>query len=113
MNAVNTLSKQFDRNYFVEDVNSLNFGEDHLDVDDVIKWIYTTQDCIAFCQTTRNDFDFDDEIWFENRALHALGINIVAKKMKEISIATSLSQLYTSWSSKPSYNGHICSFQRA
>ena len=59
--------------------------------------------CIAFCQTPRNDFDFDDEIWFENRPLHALGIiNIVTKKMKEISIATSLSQLYTSWSPKPS-----------
>ena len=59
--------------------------------------------CKAFCQTPRNDFDFDDEIWFENRSLHALGINIVAKKMKEISKATSLSQLYTSWSQ----NRHI------
>ena len=39
----------------------------------------------AFCQTRRNDFDFDGEIWFENRHLHALGIHIVAKKMKEIS----------------------------
>ena len=28
-------------------------------------------------------FDFDDEIWFENRSVHALGINIVAKKMTE------------------------------
>ena len=65
--------------------------------------------CKAFCQTPRNDFD--DEIWFENRSLHALGINIVAKKMREISKATSLSQLYKSWSPKPSYNGHICSFQ--
>ena len=36
--------------------------------------------CKAFCQTPRNDFDFDDEIWFENRSLHALGINIVAKE---------------------------------
>ena len=61
--------------------------------------------CIALCGTQRNDFDFDDEIWFENRPLHALGINIVAKKMKEISIAMSLSQLYTRWSPKPSYNG--------
>ena len=43
--------------------------------------------CKAFCQTPRNDFDFVDEIWFESRSLHALGINIVAKKMKEISIA--------------------------
>ena len=67
--------------------------------------------CKAFYQTPRNDFDFDDEIWFENRSFHALGINIVAKKMKEISKAMSLSQLYTSWSPKPSYNGHICSFQ--
>ena len=50
----------------------------------------------AFCQTSRNDFDFDVEIWFENRPLHALGINIVAKKMKEISRATSLSQPYAS-----------------
>ena len=65
--------------------------------------------CKAFCQTPRNDFD--DEIWFENRSLHALGINIVAKKMKEISKATSLSQLYKSWNPKPSYNGHIYSFQ--
>ena len=69
--------------------------------------------CKAFCQTPRNDFDFDDEIWFENRSLHALGINFVAKKMKEISKAMSLSQLYKSWSPKPSYNGHICSFQWA
>ena len=36
--------------------------------------------CIAFCQTPRNDFDFDDEIWFENRSLHAPGINIVGKE---------------------------------
>ena len=43
--------------------------------------------CKAFCQTPKNDFDFDNEIWFENRSLHALGINIVAKKMKEISKA--------------------------
>ena len=69
--------------------------------------------CKAFCQTPRNDFDFDDEIWFENRSLHALGINTVAKKMKEISKATPLSQLYKSWNPKPSYNGHICSFQWA
>ena len=44
--------------------------------------------CKAFCQTPKNDFHFDDEIWFEhveNRSLHALGINIVGKKMKEIS----------------------------
>ena len=41
--------------------------------------------CKAICQASRNDFDFDDEIWFENRSLHAIGINIVAKKMKEIS----------------------------
>ena len=67
--------------------------------------------CKAFCQTPRNDFDFDDEIWFENRSLHALGINTVAKKMKEISKATPLSQLYKSWNPKPSYDGHICSFQ--
>ena len=57
----------------------------------------------AFCQTPRNDFDFDGDIWFENRSLHALDINIVAKKMKEISKATSLSQLYKSWSPKLSY----------
>ena len=50
----------------------------------------------AFCQTPKNDSDFDDEIWFENRSLHALGIDIVAKKMKEISKAMSLSQRYTS-----------------
>ena len=62
--------------------------------------------CKAFCQTPRNDFDFDDEIWFENRSLHALGINIVAKKMKEISKATSLSQLYKSWSPKPAISVH-------
>ena len=49
--------------------------------------------CKAFCQTPRNDFDFDDEIWFENRSLHALGINIASKKMTEFSKATSLSQL--------------------
>ena len=67
--------------------------------------------CKAFCETPKNDFDFDDEIWFENRSLHAPDINIVAKKMKEISEVTSLPQLYKSWSPKPSYNGHICSFQ--
>ena len=52
--------------------------------------------CKESCQTPRNDFDFDDEIWFENRSFHALGINIVTKKMKQISKATSLSQLYKS-----------------
>ena len=36
--------------------------------------------CKAFFQTPRNDFDFDDEIWFENRSLHALGINICGKE---------------------------------
>ena len=59
--------------------------------------------CKAFCQMPRNDFNFDNEIWFENRSLHALGMNIVEKKIKEISKATSLSQLYKSWSPKPSY----------
>ena len=59
--------------------------------------------CKAFFQTPENDFDFDDEIWLENRSLHAIDINIVAKKMKEISKATSLSQLYKSWSPKLSY----------
>ena len=24
--------------------------------------------CKTFCQTPRNGFDFDDEIWFENRS---------------------------------------------
>ena len=67
--------------------------------------------CKAFYQTSKDYFDFDDEIWFENRPLRALGINIVANKMTEISKANPLSQLYTSWSPKPSYNGHICSFQ--
>ena len=38
--------------------------------------------CKAFCQTPRNDFDLDDEIWFENRPLHAC-ITIVAKKIDE------------------------------
>ena len=57
--------------------------------------------CKAFCQTPRNDFD--DEIWFENRSPHALDINIVAREMKEISKATSLSQLYKRWSPKLSY----------
>ena len=37
----------------------------------------------AFCQTPNNDFDFDDEIWFENRSLHTPGINIVSKKMEK------------------------------
>ena len=60
-----------------------------------IKWIYTTQDLQSILSDTK-DFDFDDEIWFENRSLHALDINIVAKRMKEISKATSLSQLYKS-----------------
>ena len=80
-------------------------------MDDVIKWIIQLKICKAFCQTPRNHFDFDDEIWFENRSLYAPDINIVAKMMKEISKATSLSQLYKSLSPKPSYNGHICSFQ--
>ena len=65
--------------------------------------------CKAFCQTPRNDFDFNNKIWIENRSLHALGINIMAKKMKAISKATF--QLYKSWSPKLSYNGHICSLQ--
>ena len=36
--------------------------------------------CKAFFQTPRNDFDFDDEIWFENRPLHAHGIHICGKE---------------------------------
>ena len=48
--------------------------------------------CKAFFQTPRNDFDFNDEIWFENRPP---GINNLAKMMKGISKAVSLSQLYT------------------
>ena len=56
--------------------------------------------CKAIRQTPRNDFDFDDEIWFENRSLHALGINVVAKKIKEISKATSLSQTVQKLGSK-------------
>ena len=76
-----------------------------------IKWMMFLQlkICKAFCQTPGNDFDFDEEIWFENRSLHALDINIVAKKMK-VSKATSLSQLYKSWSPQPSYNVQNCSF---
>ena len=49
----------------------------------------------AFFQTPRNDFNFDDEIWFENRPL---GINTLAEMIKGISKAASLSQLYTNHS---------------
>ena len=28
--------------------------------------------CKTFCQAPRNGFDFDDEIWFENRSQHLL-----------------------------------------
>ena len=51
--------------------------------------------CKAFFQRPRNDFNFEDEIWSENRPL---GINDLAKTMKGISKAASLSQLYTNHS---------------
>ena len=43
-------------------MNLFNFEKDNLNVNDVIKWIYTTQDL----QNILSGFDFDDEIWFEN-----------------------------------------------
>ena len=40
----NTVSYQFDQNYSFEDVNLFNFEKDNLNMNDVIKWIYTSQD---------------------------------------------------------------------
>ena len=85
-------------------MNLFSFEEDNLNVDDVYQVdIYNSRFEKHFCQTPRNDFDFDDETWFENRSLHALDINIVEKKMKEISKARSLSRLFKSWRTKLSY----------
>ena len=58
LNAVNTLSKQFGRSYSFEYVNLFNFGEDHLDVNDAIKWIYTTQDLHSILSDTKEWFRF-------------------------------------------------------
>ena len=56
-------------------MNLFNFEEDNLNVDDVFQVDYIQlKICKAFCQTPRNDFDFDDEICFENRSLHTLDI---------------------------------------
>ena len=55
--------------------------------------------CKTFCQTPRNGFDFDDEIWFENGSQPLLitnTVNTLARIMKRISKALWLSQLYTS-----------------
>ena len=54
-----------------------------------------TQDLQSICQTSRNDFDFDDENWFENRTIFVM--STLAKMKKKVSKASSLSQLYTSW----------------
>ena len=55
----------------------------------------------TFCQTPRNGFDFDDEIWFENKSQPLLITDKVkhsGKVRKNISNTLWLSQLYTSWS---------------
>ena len=57
--------------------------------------------CKTFYQTPRNGFDFDDEIWFENRSQPLLITDTVkhsGKDHERISKALWLSQLYTSWS---------------
>ena len=51
--------------------------------------------CKAFFHMPRNDFSFKEEIWYENRPL---GINSLARMMKGISKAASLSELYTNHS---------------
>ena len=52
-------------------------------------------------QILRNDFNFDNEIWFENRPLGTnTDVNTLAKTMKEISKAALLFQRYTRQSVK-------------
>ena len=72
--------------------------------------------CRTFCQTSRNGFDFDDEIWFENGSQPFLITDKVKHSGKDpekrISKALWLFQIYTGWSIYSSYvNGHIWSFQ--
>ena len=59
-------------------MNLFNFEKDNLNMDDIFSGYIQFKICKAFCQTPRNDFDFNNKIWFENRSLHALGIDIVA-----------------------------------
>ena len=61
----NTVSWQFDRNYSFEDVNLFNFETDNLNVNDVIKWIYTTQDLQNILSDTKEWFRFRrwDLVW--------------------------------------------------
>ena len=71
--------------------------------------------CRTFCQTPRNGFDFDDEIWFENGSQPLLITDKVKHSGKDHEKnfkALWLFQIYTSWSIYLSYvNGHIWSFQ--
>ena len=71
--------------------------------------------CRTFCQTPRNGFDFDDEIWFENGSQLVLITDKVkhsGKDHEKSFKALWLFQIYTSWGIYLSYvNGHICSFQ--
>ena len=39
--------------------------------------------CKTFCQTPRNGFDFDDEIWFENRSQPLLITDTVKRSGKD------------------------------
>ena len=77
--------------------------------------------CKTFCQTPRNGFDFNNEIWFENGSQPLLITDTVKHSgsktlwqgsQKEFQKPCGYSQLYTSWSIYLSYvNGHIYSFQ--
>ena len=61
--------------------------DDKINVQEWINWKISriiTQDLQSICKTPRNDFDFNDENWFENRPLV---INTLAKITKRISKA--------------------------
>ena len=92
-------------------MNLFNFEEDNLNVDDVIKWIYTTQDLRSILSDTKKWFRFRrrDLVW--EQVSSCSWHKHCGKEDERNSKAKSLSQLHKSWSPKSSYNGHICSLQ--
>ena len=71
-----------------------NFEEDNLNVDDVIKWIYTTQDLqIIFFRHQGMISISTTRFGLRAGLFMLLAQTFVAEEIKEISKATSLSQL--------------------